>query len=101
MKNDACLMRRNKAVVDKDTAVVRIIHPHHPLSGALVEVIRYRRNLRRGLIVRLPDGTAAGLSVEWVELVESGQSLKSGGQESELEVEGLRKMVRRVRRMKQ
>lgn len=101
MKSNAGVMLQNRMILDKDTAVVRITHPHHPLSGTLVEVIRHRRNQRRGLIVRLPDGTAAGLSVEWVELVESEESLKSGKQESELEVEGLRKVARAVRRLKQ
>lgn len=101
MKDDASLIRQNRAVIDKDATVVRIVHPHHPLAGTLVEVIRHHRGMRRGVIVRLPDGTSAGLSVEWVEPVESEGVLKPGGQESELEVGGLRKMARLVGRLKQ
>lgn len=100
MKNSAGVMRRNRAVVDKGATVVRITHPHHPLAGTLVEVIRHRRGLRLGLIVRLPDGTSAGLSMEWVEPVQSEKVVEAEGQESELDVEGLRKMARVVGRLK-
>jgi Family of unknown function (DUF5372) len=35
---------------------VTVTHPHHPLHGQKVEIIRIRRGADPDLIVRLPDG---------------------------------------------
>ncbi|MBV7333528.1 Y4bD/Y4pK family protein [Chloroflexi bacterium TSY] len=43
---------------------IRITHPHHPLCGQQVEVIRLRRGEDPDLIIRHPDGfhTAIAMS---------------------------------------
>jgi Family of unknown function (DUF5372) len=35
---------------------VTVIHPHHPLHGQRVQLIRIRRGLDPDLIIRMPDG---------------------------------------------
>src|SRR5262249_3108471 len=38
---------------------VTITHPHHPLRGQRVEIVRLRRGIDPDLVVRLPDGRHA------------------------------------------
>ncbi|HZO26939.1 MAG TPA: DUF5372 family protein [Chloroflexota bacterium] len=40
-------------------------HPHHPLCGQRVEVVRVRRGADPDLIVRLPDGRHAAIAQSW------------------------------------
>src|SRR5215471_17941490 len=40
-----------------------ITHPHHPLRGQRVEIIRLRRGIDPDLIVRLPDGRHAAIAL--------------------------------------
>ena len=42
---------------------VTITHPHHPLCGQPVAVLRLRRGANPDLIVRLPDGSHAAIAV--------------------------------------
>jgi Family of unknown function (DUF5372) len=42
---------------------VTITHPHHPLRGQRVEIIRLRRGADPDLIVRLPDGRHAAIAL--------------------------------------
>jgi Family of unknown function (DUF5372) len=42
---------------------VTITHPHHPLFGQCVEIVRLRRGEDPDLIVRLPDGTHAAIAL--------------------------------------
>jgi len=44
---------------------VTVSHPHHPLCGQQVEVIRVRRGADPDLIVRLPDGRHAAIAQSW------------------------------------
>ncbi len=41
---------------------VTITHPHHPLSGQRVRLIRVRRGHDPDLIIRLPDGYHAAIA---------------------------------------
>src|SRR5688572_12348213 len=42
---------------------VTITHPHHPLRGQRVLVVRIRQGIDPDLIVQLPDGTHASLAM--------------------------------------
>jgi hypothetical protein len=42
---------------------VTITHPHHPLRGQQVQIIRIRRGVDPDLIVRLPDGAHAAIAM--------------------------------------
>lgn len=42
-----------------------ITHPHHPLCGQQVEVIRIRRGADPDLIVKLPNGLHAAIAMSW------------------------------------
>ncbi|MBV8310823.1 MAG: hypothetical protein JO344_10590, partial [Planctomycetaceae bacterium] len=42
---------------------VTITHPHHPLRGQRVEIVRLRRGQDPDLIVRLPDGRHAAIAL--------------------------------------
>jgi hypothetical protein len=42
---------------------VTVTHPHHPLSGQKVALIRLRRGSQPDLIVRLADGSHAAVAV--------------------------------------
>jgi hypothetical protein len=44
---------------------VTVSHPHHPLHGQRVEVVRVRRGTEPDLIVRLPDGRHAAIAQSW------------------------------------
>jgi hypothetical protein len=45
--------------------LVTITHPNHPLCGQQVEVIRIRRGTDPDLIVRLPSGLHAAITMSW------------------------------------
>jgi hypothetical protein len=42
---------------------VTITHPHHPLRGQQVQIIRIRRGVDPDLVVRLPDGAHAAIAM--------------------------------------
>jgi hypothetical protein len=43
--------------------LVTITHPHHPLYGQQVEIVRIRRGTDPDLIIRLPDGLHAAIAM--------------------------------------
>ena len=44
-----------------------ITHPHHPLRGQRVQIVRIRRGLDPDLIVRLLDGAHAAVAMSWTD----------------------------------
>jgi Family of unknown function (DUF5372) len=44
-----------------------VTHPHHPLPGQQVMVIRIRRGPDPDLIVRFPDGFYGAISASWTD----------------------------------
>jgi uncharacterized protein DUF5372 len=42
---------------------VTITHPHHPLCGQHVQIIRIRRGVDPDLVIRLPDGAHAAIAM--------------------------------------
>ena len=54
-----------------ETQAVRIIHPHHPLSGQIVTVLRWYHRKQGGLalVIPMPDGTQVFIPASWTEPV--------------------------------
>jgi hypothetical protein len=72
---------------------VTITHPHHPLAGQQVEVIRIRRGPDPDLIVRLPDGTHAAIAMSWTDDVTAPPCELPLSAVPLLELGGLRQVV--------
>ena len=52
----------------QDVRHVLITHPHHPLAGQIVKVLRQTRHPsdpERRWIIELADGSAAGIPLSW------------------------------------
>lgn len=49
------------------TEWVTVTHPHHPLCGQRVEVIRVRRGPDFDLIIRMVDGYHGAISAHWTD----------------------------------
>jgi hypothetical protein len=47
--------------------LVTITHPHHPLCGQQVAIVRVRRGADPDLIVQLPDGTHAAIAMSYTD----------------------------------
>jgi hypothetical protein len=54
-----------------ETQAVRITHPHHPLSGQIVTVLRWCQRKQGGLalVIPMPDGTQGSIPASWTEPV--------------------------------
>ena len=70
-----------------------ITHPHHPLCGQQVEVIRIRRGTDPDLIVRLPDGLHAAIAMSWTDATAASQSIPPPASPHLLDLNGLRQVV--------
>ena len=44
-----------------------VTHPHHPLHGQRVQIIRVRRGADPDLIIRLPDGYHGAIAASWTD----------------------------------
>jgi len=72
---------------------VTITHPHHPLTGQPVEIVRIRRGSDPDRILRLPDGTHAAIAMRWTDYAASPEPTPHTGAGPLLDLEGLRQMV--------
>jgi hypothetical protein len=72
---------------------VTITHPHHPLSGQHVDIVRIRRGPDPDLIIRLRDGTHTAIAMSWTDYAASPEPTPSAGVIPLLDLEGLRQMV--------
>jgi hypothetical protein len=80
---------------------VTIIHPHHPLCGQKVALIRLRRGINPDVIVRLPNGTHAAIAVDLTDYAgASGEGVELPPS-SLLDLEGLRELARLITRLRQ
>jgi len=75
---------------------VTITHPHHPLSGQKVALIRVRRGINPDLIVRLPDGTHAAVAAGLTDYGGAPGEPAAPRPCSLLDLEGLRELARLV-----
>jgi hypothetical protein len=72
---------------------VTITHPHHPLVGRQVEVIRIRRGSDPDLIVRLSDGTHAAIAMSWTDYATLPNREVPASAVPLLDLKGLRQIV--------
>jgi Family of unknown function (DUF5372) len=72
---------------------VTVTHPHHPLCGQRVAVIRVRRGPDPDLIIRLPDGYHGAIAASWTDYLVSPDSLPQTGEVPLLDLAGLIRMA--------
>ena len=72
---------------------VTITHPHHPLRGQRVEIVRLRRGIDPDLIVRLPDGRHAAIAMSSTDYLSSPEDPPRTAAEHLLDLGGLRSVV--------
>jgi hypothetical protein len=76
---------------------VTITHPHHPLHGQLLPVVCVRHGERPDVIVRLPDGSHAAVTLSATDH-DAGFSTSPppAATSSLLDVKGLRRLVQLI-----
>jgi Family of unknown function (DUF5372) len=80
---------------------VTITHPHHPLRGQRVEIVRLRRGNDPDLIVVLPDGRHAAIALSSTDYAPPLESPPTVAAEHRLDLEGLRRVIRLLDRLAQ
>ncbi len=78
-----------------------ITHPHHPLRGQRLAVVRVRRGTDPDLIVRLPDGLHAALSASWTDYAAPADPGPPAASPPLLDGEGLRQAAELIDRIRQ
>src|SRR5437868_1283285 len=68
---------------------VTITHPHHPLTGQRVDIVRIRRGPDPDLILRLADGTHTAIAMRWTDYATPAAPTPRAGVIPLLDVEGL------------
>jgi hypothetical protein len=73
---------------------VTITHPHHPLAGQQLPVVCFRHGERPDVIVRLPDGSHAGVELSATDHGAGCPAPVPGGDPRHLlDLQGLRQMA--------
>ena len=80
---------------------VTITHPHHPLRGQRVEIIRLRRGADPDLIVRLPDGRHAAIALSSTDYAALPGDTPEPAPRHLLDLAGLRQIVQLLDRIAQ
>lgn len=77
-----------------------ITHPHHPLSGRRVAIVRIRRGEHPDLIVRLPDGTHIAIAMSLTDYAGT-PGVTPAGPPHLLALTGLRQAAQFLERLRQ
>jgi Family of unknown function (DUF5372) len=72
---------------------VTVTHPHHPLRGQRVEIIRLRRGADPDLIVRFPDGRHAAIALSSTDYAATLDDTTGSAPQHLLDLAGLRQVV--------
>src|SRR6516225_8822978 len=80
---------------------VTITHPHHPLRGQRVEIVRLRRGNDPDLIVVLPDGRHAAIALSSTDYGSPPGSSPAVAAEHLLDLDGLRRVIQLLDRVAQ
>ena len=72
---------------------VTITHPHHPLRGQQVEIVRLRRGIDLDLIVRLPDGRHAAIALSGTDYLAPPEDDRPPRPGHLLDLNGLRQIL--------
>lgn len=78
-----------------------ITHPHHPLRGQKVEIIRIRRGADPDIVVSLPDGSHAAIAMSWTDFGEASEAEREDAAPHLLDLDGLRHAVRIIERIRE
>jgi hypothetical protein len=77
-----------------------VTHPHHPLHGQQVMVIRVRRGADPDLIIRFPDGFYGAISASWTDYAAGPDMTLSPDPPPLLDLLGLCQMVHPVEQLR-
>ena len=77
-----------------------VIHPHHPLSGQQVEIIRIRRGADHDLIIRHLDGYHGAIAASWTTYASAPGALPAE-KPPLLDLEGLHLLAHLVEQLQQ
>jgi len=77
-----------------------VTHPHHPLFGQQVTVVRLRQGARPDLVVRLPDGSHAAIAMHLTDYAGAPAVLSHADQSPLLDLAGLRQVVSLLDRLR-
>ena len=77
-----------------------VIHPHHPLYGQQVEIIRVRRGPDPDLIIRHLDGYHGAIAASWTTYASASDALP-GEKPPVLDLEGLCQLARVVEHLQE
>ena len=80
---------------------VTITHPHHPLRGQRVEIVRIRRGNDPDLIVVAPDGRHTAIALSSTDYSSSAESPPAMAAKHLLDLDGLRLVVQLLDRLAQ
>jgi Family of unknown function (DUF5372) len=72
---------------------VTITHPHHPLRGQRVEIVRFRRGNDPDLIVVLPDGRHTAIALSSTDYGSDPEIPPTVTAEHLLDLDGLRRVI--------
>jgi Family of unknown function (DUF5372) len=75
---------------------VTVTHPHHPLNGQRVAVVRVRRGVVPDLIVRTRDGLHFALAMDWTDYRAPSTTTPALPAPPLLAVDGLRQLAQYV-----
>lgn len=78
-----------------------VIHPHHPLRGQRVEIVRIRRGNDPDLIVVTPDGRHTAIALSSTDYDSSPKIPASVTAEHLLDLDGLRRVIQLLDRLAQ
>ena len=88
--------RQNASSMGLRPTHVTMIHPHHPLYGKKLELVRVLRDKNSRLVVRLPEGKNVWIPRDWTDY-ESSQGNEIVSNPSHLlDIRGLCEMVKIV-----
>ena len=77
-----------------------VIHPHHPLYGQQVEIIRIRRGADPDLIIGHLDGYHGAIAASWTTYASASGALPAE-QPPVLDLEGLHLLARLVEQLQE
>lgn len=70
-----------------------VTHPHHPLYGQRVQIIRVRRGPDPDLIIRMPDGYHGAIAASLTDYAGTSEVDPGAAKPSLLSIEGLWKIA--------
>lgn len=101
MKTKHVSRRHSATSTGVATNYVTITHPHHPLTGRKLELLRAQRGRNSRLVVQLPDGSSRQIRRDWTDYHVSSDDPKHPVPSHLYTVEGLRQMITMLESQKQ